>query len=307
MKRLIFNGLIILLACMVFAGPAHAQELNCNVQISAQKIQGSNRQVFETMQREVYEFMNNTVWTNHVYTYAERVDCNILINLTDQISADEFKGTIQIQLRRPVYNTTYNSTMLNFVDNNFQFRYVEFQPLEFDPNTYRSNLISVLAYYAYIILGFDYDSFSPEGGTEFFQIAEKIVTNAQNAVEAGWKPYDGSRNRNRYWLIKNILDHKYKGVRQFIYEYDINGLDKMESRITEARTNIVESLRLVQEVYRAKPDPFMYYLQIVLDSKSDEIVNIFAEAFPEEKSRVLQIMNEIDPGNKSKYEKINLN
>lgn len=292
---------------MVFAGPAHAQELNCNVQISAQKIQGSNRQVFETMQREVYEFMNNTVWTNHVYTYAERVDCNILINLTDQISADEFKGTIQIQLRRPVYNTTYNSTMLNFVDNNFQFRYVEFQPLEFDPNTYRSNLISVLAYYAYIILGFDYDSFSPEGGTEFFQVAEKIVTNAQNAVEAGWKPYDGSRNRNMYWLIKNILDHKYKGVRRFIYEYDINGLDKMESRITEARTNIVESLRLVQEVYRAKPDPFMYYLQIVLDSKSDEIVNIFAEAFPEEKSRVLQIMNEIDPGNKSKYEKINLN
>lgn len=307
MKQLIFNGLIILLACVVFPGPAHAQELNCNVQISAQKIQGSNRQVFETMQREVYEFMNNTVWTNHVYTYAERVDCNILINLTDQISADEFKGTIQVQLRRPVYNTTYNSTMLNFVDNNFQFRYVEFQPLEFDPNTYRSNLVSVLAYYAYIILGFDYDSFSPEGGTEFFQIAEKIVTSAQNAVEAGWKPYDGSRNRNRYWLVKNILDNEYKGVRQFIYEYDINGLDKMESRITEARTNIVESLRLVQEVYRAKPDPFLYYLQIVLDSKSDEIVNIFAEAFPEEKSRVLQIMNEIDPGNKSKYEKINLN
>jgi hypothetical protein len=292
---------------VVFPGPAHAQELNCNVQISAQKIQGSNRQVFETMQREVYEFMNNTVWTNHVYTYAERVDCNILINLTDQISADEFKGTIQVQLRRPVFNTTYNSTMLNFVDNNFQFRYVEFQPLEFDPNTYRSNLVSVLAYYAYIILGFDYDSYSPEGGTEFFQIAEKIVTSAQNAVEAGWKPYDGSRNRNRYWLVKNILDNEYKGVRQFIYEYDINGLDKMESRITEARTNIVESLRLVQEVYRAKPDPFMYYLQIVLDSKSDEIVNIFAEAFPEEKSRVLQIMNEIDPGNKSKYEKINLN
>lgn len=307
MRQLIIKGLVILLACVVFPGPAHAQELNCNVQISAQKIQGSNRQVFETMQREVYEFMNNTVWTNHVYTYAERVDCNILINLTDQISADEFKGTIQVQLRRPVFNTTYNSTMLNFVDNNFQFRYVEFQPLEFDPNTYRSNLVSVLAYYAYIILGFDYDSFSSEGGTEFFQIAEKIVTSAQNAVEAGWKPYDGSRNRNRYWLVKNILDNEYKGVRQFIYEYDINGLDKMESRITEARTNIVESLRLVQEVYRAKPDPFMYYLQIVLDSKSDEIVNIFAEAFPEEKSRVLQIMNEIDPGNKSKYEKINLN
>lgn len=282
----------------------NSQELNCNVQISAQKIQGSNRQVFETMQREIYNFMNNTVWSAHVYSYSERIDCNILINLTDQLSADEFRGTLQVQLRRPVYNTTYNSTMLNFMDNNIQFRYVEFQPIEFDPNTHRSNLVSLLAYYAYIILGFDYDSFSPEGGTEFFQIAEKIVTNAQNAPETGWKPYDGSRNRNRYWLIKNILDKEYEGVRRFIYEYDINGLDKMESRLTEARTNIVESLRTIQEVYRRRPDPFMYYIQVVLESKSEELINIFSEAYPEEKSRVVQILSEIDPANKTKYEKI---
>lgn len=287
-----------------FTSTAESQELNCNVQISAQKIQGSNRQVFESMQRDVYEFMNNTVWTNHVYSYAERIDCNILINLTEQLSADEFRGTIQIQLRRPVFNTTYNSTMLNFVDNNFQFRYVEFQPLEFDPNSYRSSLVSVLAYYAYIIVGIDYDSFSLLGGTEFFQVAEKIVTNAQNASEPGWKPYDGSRNRNRYWLVKNLLDKQYEGVRRFIYEYDINGLDRMESRIAEARTSMVESLRLIQEVYRAKPDPFLYLVQIILESKADELVNIFSEAFPEEKSRVIQILIEIDPGNKSKYEKI---
>lgn len=281
-----------------------SQELNCNVQISAQKIQGSNRQVFITMQKDVYEFMNNTVWTNHVYSYAERIDCNILINLTDQLSADEFRGTIQVQVSRPVYNTTYNSTMLNFIDNSFQFRYVEFQPLEFDPNVHRSNLVSVLAYYAYVILGFDYDSFAPEGGTEFFQLAEKIVTNAQNAPEPGWKPYDGSRNRNRYWLIKNILNKEYEGVRQFVYGYNINGLDRMESRIGEARTGIVESLRLIQDVYRQKPDPFMYFLQLVVDAKSDELVNIFSEAFPEEKSRVVQIMTEIDPANKTKYAKI---
>jgi hypothetical protein len=273
------------------------------VQISAQKIQGSNRQVFESMQRDIYEFMNSTVWTNHVFSYAERIDCNIL-NLTEQLSADEFRGTIQIQLRRPVFNTTYNSTMLNFMDNNFQFRYVEFQPLEFDPNSYRSSLVSILAYYAYVILGFDYDSYSFEGGNEFFQVAEKIVTNAQNAAEPGWKPYDGSRNRNRYWLIKNILDKEYEGIRRFIYEYDINGLDKMESKITEARAGIVESLRLVQEVYRAKPDPFMYLIQIIMESKAEELINIFSDAFAEEKSRVMQILTEIDPGNKSKYEKI---
>jgi hypothetical protein len=285
-------------------GKIASQELICNVQVSAQKIQGSNRQVFENMQRDIYDFMNSTVWTNHVFSYAERIDCNFLITLNDQISADEFNGTIQIQLRRPVYNTTYNTTMLNFVDNNFRFRYVEFQPLEFDPSTYRSSLVSVLAYYAYIILGFDYDSFSLEGGTEFFQMAEKIVTNAQNAPEAGWKPYDGSRNRNRYWLIKNILNSEYEGVRKFIYDYNINGLDKMESRISEARTSMVESLRLMQEVYRKRPDPFMYLVQVVMESKSDELINIFAEAFPEEKSRVVQILTEIDPSNKSKYEKI---
>jgi hypothetical protein len=168
---------------VIIPGSLFSQELNCNVQISAQQIQGSNRQVFENMQRDVYEFMNNTVWTNHVFNYSERIECNYQINLTDQLSADEFIGTIQIQLKRPIYNTTYNSTILNFVDNNFKFRYVEFQPLEFDPSTYRSNLVSVLAYYTYIILGFDYDSFSPDGGTEYFQMAEKIVSNAQNAPE----------------------------------------------------------------------------------------------------------------------------
>jgi hypothetical protein len=249
--------------------------------------------------------MNNTVWTNHVFSYAERIDCNILINLTDQLSADEFKGTIQIQLSRPVFNTTYKSTVLNFIDNSFQFKYVEFQPLEFDPSTYRSSLVSVLAYYTYMILGFDYDSFSPLGGTEFFQMAEKIVTSAQNAPEPGWKPYDGSRNRNRYWLVKNALDKEYEGVRQFNYEYNLNGLDRMESKISEARTSMVESLKLIQDVYRRKPDPFMYIVQVVMEAKSDELINIFTEAFPEEKSRVVQILTEIDPANKAKYEKIN--
>lgn len=301
--RLLKNAFLI--ALVIVPELVFSQELNCNVQVSAQKIQGSNRQVFESMQRDIYEFMNSTVWTNHVFSYAERIDCNILITLTDQLSADEFKGTIQVQLRRPVFNTTYNSTMLNFVDNNFQFRYVEFQPLEFDPNTYRSSLVSVLAYYTYVILGFDYDSYSPLGGTEFFQVAEKIVTNAQNAPESGWKPYDGSRNRNRYWLVKNLLDKEYEGVRRFIYEYDINGLDKMESKMPEARTSIAESLKLIQEVFRRKPDPFMYLVTIVMESKADELVNIFSEAFPEEKSRVVEILVEIDPANKSKYERIN--
>lgn len=304
MKLLRFSKYFLLVFLVFIPGVASPQELNCNVQISAQRIQGSNRQVFETMQRDIYEFMNNTVWTNHVFSYAERIDCSILINLTEQLSADEFRGTIQIQMSRPVFNTTYKSTMLNFLDNNFQFRYVEFQPFEFDPNTHRSNLISVLAYYAYVVLGVDYDSFSAIGGTEFYQIAEKIVSNAQNAPEPGWKPYDASRNRNRYWLVKNMLDREYEGVRYFLYEYHILGLDLMESKLGEARNNMVESLKNLQEVFRRKPDPFMYFLQVMIEAKTDELVNVFSQSFPEEKGRVIQILNEIDPGNKNKYDKI---
>jgi hypothetical protein len=281
-----------------------SQELYCNVQVSAQKIQGSNREVFQSMQRDIYEFMNSMVWTDNHFSFSERIECNILINLDDQLSADEFRGTLQVQLRRPVFNTTYESTVLNFVDNNFQFRYVEFQPLEFNPNSHTSNLVSVLAYYAYLLIGMDFDTFAPNGGTPYFQIAEKIVTNAQNAPEGGWKPYDGSRNRNRYWLVKNILDNEYSGVRQFVYLYHMRGMDRLESDITRARTEIYESLRQLQEVYRRRPDPFMYYMTIILDAKADEIVNIFSQAFPEEKNRVVQILTEIDPANDSKYQKI---
>ena len=285
-------------------GAASSQELYCNVQVSAQKIQGSNREVFQNMQRDIYEFMNSMVWTDNIFSFSERIECNLLINLDEQLSADEFRGTIQVQLSRPVFNTTYESTVLNFVDNNFQFRYVEFQPLEFNPNSHTSNLVSVLAYYAYLLIGMDFDTYSQGGGTPYFQVAEKIVTNAQNAPEQGWKPYDGSRNRNRYWLVKNILDSEYSGVRQFIYLYHLRGLDRMESDMTQARTEIYESLRRLQEVYRRRPDPFMYYMTVVLDAKADEIVNIFTQGFPEEKNRVVQVLTEIDPANETKYQKI---
>ena len=284
--------------------PANGQELKCNVQISAQRIQGSNRTLFQNMQSDIYDFMNNTTWTNNLFTYNERIECNLIFTLTEQISSDEFSGTLQIQLKRPVYNSTYNSTVLNFIDNNIRFRYVEFQPLEFDPSTYRSSLVSILAYYAYMIIGFDYDTFSPLGGTEYFALADKIVSNAQSAPEAGWKPYDGSRNKNRYWLVKNILDKEYEDVRLFLYQYHRNGLDIMESRIADARTSIAESLKLIQQVYRKQPDPYLYLLTLVTDAKSDELVNIFSGSFPDEKSRVVEILIEIDAANRTKYEKI---
>jgi len=299
-SRLLLTATLMLLTIKA----ATAQELYCNVQVSAQKIQGSNREIFQSMQRDIYEFMNGMVWTDNLFSFSERIDCNILINLDEQLSADEFNGTLQVQLSRPAFNTTYESTVLNFMDNNFRFKYVEFEPLEFNPNAYTTNLVSVLAYYAYLIIGMDFDTFSPLGGTPYFQIAEKIVTNAQNAPEAGWKPYDGSRNRNRYWLVKNILNEEYSGVREFVYQYHIWGLDKLESDAPQARTNIYESLKLLQEVYRQRPDPYMYYMSIIMEAKVNELVNIFTPGFPDEKNRVVQILVEIDPANEKKYQQI---
>ncbi|HPI69860.1 MAG TPA: DUF4835 family protein [Tenuifilaceae bacterium] len=279
------------------------QELRCNVQINAQKIQGTNRQMFQTMQTSIYEFMNNTNWTNHIYGQDEKIECTIMLTLNEQLGSDEYKGTIQVQSRRPVYGTSYNTAMLNMVDNNLHFRYLEYDKLEFSETRHISNLTSILAYYAYIILGFDYDSFSYLGGTEYFQKAERIVNNAQNAQERGWKAYEGNR-KNRYWLVENVLNSKYRPLREVYYRYHRHGLDLMSDKLVEGRTEIAESLTNVQRVFREKPDPYMFYLQIFFDAKSDELVNIFKESFPAEKTRVVNILTEVDNANASKYNRI---
>jgi len=178
---------------------------------------------------------------------------------------------------------------------------VEFQPLEFDLNSNLSNLTSLLGYYAYVILAFDYDSFSPEGGTPFWEDAEKIVDNAQNAQEKGWKPFESTNHRNRYWLVKDILDNDYQPCREFEYDYHRLGLDVMDSKVAEGRAEIATSLELLQKVFRQKPDPFMQPLHMIYEAKSDELVQIFSESFTEEKNRAYQILVEIDQANANKY------
>ena len=300
----ILHKQIIITILVLIPFQIYCQELKCNVQVVTQQIQGTNKQVFQTLQTAIYEFMNTTVWTNHVYGIDERIECNFLFNITEQLSADEFKGTLQIQSRRPVYNTNYNTVMFNYMDNDIHFRYVEFEPLQFDETQHLSNLTSILAFYAYIILGLDYDSFSYEGGTPYFQKAENIVNNAQNAREVGWKAFESTSHKNRYWLINDILDDKYSPVREFIYRYHRHGLDVMDEKVVEGRAVIAESLENLQKVYREKPDPFMQLLKIILDAKADELVNIFSESFVEEKNRVVTILQEIDPSNQPKYQKI---
>jgi len=278
-----------------------AQELRCNVSVVSSQIQGTNKQVFQTLQNAIYEFMNNTAWTNHIYSTEERIDCNIMINLTDH-SGDEFTGSIQVQSRRPVFNTSYNTTILNFKDDDVKFNYVEFQPLEFSMTEHRSNLTSILAYYAYVIIGLDYDTFSLLGGTEYFQKAEQIVTNSQNVPEKGWKAFEG--RKNRYWLVENILNDRYKGIREFMYRYHRLGLDIMESKDAQGRASIAQNLELLQKVYRQKPDPYLFFFELIMNSKSDELVNVFSESFMAEADRVYNILVEIDPVHSEKYKKI---
>jgi hypothetical protein len=255
------------------------------------------------MQTAIYEFMNNTNWTNHVYGQDERIECTIMLTLNEQIGSDEYKGTLQIQSRRPVFNASYNSPMLNFLDNNLHFRYLEFDKLEFSETSHLSNLTSTLAFYAYIILGFDYDSFSYLGGTEYFQKAERIVNNAQNAQERGWKAYEGNR-KNRYWLAENVLNEKYRPLREVYYRYHRLGLDRMSDKVMEGRAEIAETVTNIQRIFREKPDPYLFYIQLFFDAKNDELVNIFSESFPTEKNRVANILIEVDNANANKYKKL---
>ena len=285
---------------LFFATFAKAQELRCNVSVSATKITGSNRMVFQSMQRDLYEFMNNRKWTDHKFKNNEKIECNIHINLDQQISSDQYKGTIQIQSKRPVYGSSYNTTVLNIKDNNFQCSYKEFQPIEFDETSNTDNLTSILAYYAYVIIGMDYDSFSPEGGTEYFTKAQQIVTNSQNINAKGWKSFES--DYNRYWLINNILNKAYSPFRECIYAYHRKGLDRMSENPDDGRAEVAESLRSIQKVFRSRPT--LYILRVFFDSKSQELIQVFSKSFPDEQNRVYNILSECDPSNANKYNSI---
>jgi hypothetical protein len=297
-KRLYF---LFLIGVPLFAG---AQEFRCNVQITSQEVQGTNRQVFQTLQGALNEFLNGRAWSGYKFANNERIECNMLINIQELIGSDEFKGSLTIQVRRPVFNTSYNSVLFNYVDNDIDFTYVEFQPLEFSETSHLSNLTSIFAFYAYIILGFDFDSYALKSGTEFYHKAEKIMNNAQNAPERGWRSGESTSRKNRYWLISSILNEDFSQVREFLYQYHRLGLDVMYDKPVDGRTAIAESLILLQNVFKARPDPFMHYLQVILDAKSDEFVNVFQESTDDEKRRVSLILNQIDPTHVDKYRKI---
>jgi hypothetical protein len=282
MKKLFFP----LLLCLLASNITMAQELNCNVTVLSPQIQSSDKKVFTTLQTAIYEFMNNTRWTNDQYANQERIECSMQINVTERVSS--------------VYKTSYYSPILSLNDENLQFRYIEFQTLEFNENATNPNLVAVLAYYAYVILGMDYDTFSPLGGSPYFQKAQTIVSNMQNSPEKGWRAFEGTRNR--YWLSENLNNPVFRPARMLMYNYHRKGFDMLSDKKDDAINMMAESIEGLRPVFNDKPGN--YLMQSVFFAKSDEIVNVFGGAFPETKTRMINILTEFDPANGTKYQGI---
>jgi hypothetical protein len=292
---------LLLLGCL-FLHDAKAQELNCTVQVLSPQVAGTgnDKRVFETLKTAITEFMNNTRWTNDNFKSDERIECSITINVQDRLSTDDFKATIQVQSRRPVFKASYNTVLLNYLDQDFTFKYAEFQPLEYNENAFITNLTSVLGFYANIIIGLDYDSFSLEGGTPFYQKAQAVVNNAQSANDKGWKAFEG--NRNRYWLAENLANANFKGLRACIYNYHRNGLDIMATDVEGGRKVIQGALESLMKVHQISPGSFI--MQQFFVAKNDEIVNIFSTAGPDVKAKLIPMLSLMDPGNGNKYTKL---
>lgn len=293
------NTIIIFILLSAFG--FKAQELNCQVTVNSSQVQGTDmKQITDQMQKVIYDFMNNKQWTKDVFTQQEKIDCSIFITLEAR-SSDIFSGTIQVQSRRPTYKSSHNSTVFNWDDKDFQFQFQQFTQLDFNLQNFQSNLTSVLAYYAYVIIAIDYDTFSPLGGTVYWQNAQLIVLNAQTVAEPGWRSNEKTI-RNRYWLVENTLTPVFQGIRNCNYEYHRKGLDIMHEKVEEGRANIIKALDLLKPVYQSRPASFN--MQLFFNAKVDELINMFKAAPPDEKTAIVETLTNLDPANTTKYNKI---
>lgn len=292
---------LVLILLIGFCSLTKSQELNCQITINSSQVQGTvEKQIFDQLQKSIYEFMNNTKWTRDAFAVNEKIDCSMLIIINKKISSEDYEASIQVQSRRPVYKSSYFTQVFNYQDDNFDFTYQQFSVLDFNLNTFQNNLTSVLAFYAYVIIATDYDSFSSLGGAEYWQKAQQIVNNAQTSNFKGWRSNDG--DRNRYWLIENTLQPVFAGIRNCMYEYCKNGLDIMHESPENGRTKILSALELLKPVYNARPASFN--MQLFFNAKADELINIFKTAPPEEKNKAVELLMLVDPANTTKYLKI---
>lgn len=291
--------MILWVGVMVLTFSVGAQELNCNLVVNSDQIQGSNKSVFNTLQKSASDFINNRRWTELSFEQDEKIECTMTL-IVKRVENDQFTCELQVQSRRPVYNTSYNTTLLNFRDNDIVFTYKEFDVLEFNENQLSSNLTAILTYYVYLILGHDMDSYSRMGGTPFFQAAEQLVASAQSLDMPGWRAFESTRNR--YALINNLNDEAFRKYRNFLYEYHRLGLDEMTANAVNARARISSGLPVLREANRARPSAIA--IISFLDAKTDEIINIFKRATDQEKKTVIEILTDVNPTQSERYETI---
>lgn len=277
--------------CFIFTFGTVAQELNCVVTVNSDQVSQTNQQIFKTLERSLNDLVNKNKWTNRVYKENERVNAQMFITITEYES-NRFRGTLQIQSSRPVYNTSYETPVFNYKDNKLSFEYIEFQPLVFNENVYESNIVSVLAYYVYIILGLDADTFALEGGTEHFRTAQKIVTQAQGNNVSGWS-HTADNDRSRFDLIDNLMSNTYREYRVAMYNYHRKGLDILGDNNSTGKQVVAGTMKLFETMIKRRPNAFL--ISTFFDAKSDEIRNIFSDGPKVDIVQLKETLNNIAP------------
>ena len=299
------NLSVFLLVFVLF--PSYGQEINCSVDIIAPKLQSNpaNKEILTSLKTSVYEFINNTKWSDYTGTTDqfkahERIEASILINISEKVSSDQFSASIQVSSSRPIFNSSYKSRLFNYNDPNLSLNYLRNTAIIFQPDRHFNNLADVLAFYAFMILGLDYDSFSFEGGTPYFNKAIQIVNNCQNAGERGWKPSEGSQNR--FHLIQNTLQPLYGPMRACYYNYHRNGLDLAYEDRNKSLTGISTALNGLMAIHKARPNSFN--MQLFFTAKADEVVKVFTPAEPGQRMKMYNLVRQLDPSNIMKYNRM---
>lgn len=286
------NKIIFFFFYILFCIQSYSQELQCDIVINSNLVNQTNQQIFKTLESSIREFMNSNVWTSRKWTYEERIKCSLIFNITEyNNSNNNFKGTLQIISQRPIHESNYSSPLINYQDNDINFKYEEYEPLFYNSNIFESNLISILSFYAYLIIGIDSDSFSLNGGQRYFSVAQQISNLAQQNNIVGWNS-DGSR-KNRYWFIDSILSNAFVNYRNTIYEYHRKGLDQMSANQKLAKKNIFNSLKNLYDLNERRPNSFL--IQFFFDTKSKEIVNIMSGGPTIPNNNTKQLLKKIAP------------
>lgn len=292
--------LTFVVALFSFFYQTNAQELKATVTINYDRVTNVNTQIFKTLQTQITEFLNNTKFTNQVYEQNEKIDCSFFLNISS-FDSNNFGATLQLQSSRPIFNSSYTSPIANFNDNDVNFRYIEYENFIYDPNSYTSNLISILAFYANVIIGLDKDSFEEMGGSKQLEVASNIMNLAQSSGYPGWSQSDAKYN-NRYYIISDLLSSTYSPYRKALYEYHLKGLDLMADDQKAAKEQVIEAIKTISQINKVRPNALL--TRTFFDAKSDEIVSIFTGGPNVASSELIEVLNKISPLNSSKWNKI---